>query len=70
MRIEKAKSKEIFDSIIEIITSSRYTYKCIIDTDGEIIIFDIPNESVKYENSDTVSILAALGFCDINLKKY
>ena len=40
------------------------------DTDGEIIIFDIPNESVKYENSDTVSILAALGFCDINLKKY
>ena len=35
--IEKAKSKEIFDSIIEIITSSRYTYKCIIDTDGEII---------------------------------
>ena len=28
--------------------------------DGEIIIFDIPNEDIKYFNSDTVSVLSAL----------
>lgn len=28
--------------------------------DGEIIIFDIPNEDIKYFDSDTVSVLSAL----------
>jgi len=30
------------------------------DKDGELLIFDIPNEDVKYFDSDTVSVLSAL----------
>ena len=31
-----------------------------LDEDGEIIIFDIPNNDIKYFDSDTVSILSAI----------
>lgn len=31
-----------------------------VDEDGEIIIFDIPNNDIKYFDSDTVSILSAI----------
>lgn len=39
------------------------------ENDGEVIIFDIPEEEVKYEDSDKVSILSALAFHDGNLEK-
>lgn len=29
-------------------------------TDGEVIVFDIPNDEIKYHDSDTVAILSAL----------
>ncbi|WGE59181.1 FRG domain-containing protein [Actinobacillus equuli] len=32
------------------------------DSDGELIIFDIPDEYIKYYDSDTVSILSAISF--------
>lgn len=40
------------------------------DKDGEFIILDIPNKEVKYSDSDTVAILAALSLSDgqFNLK--
>lgn len=38
-------------------------------TDGEVIVFDIPEEEVKYEDSDKVSILSALAFHDSNFEK-
>lgn len=34
------------------------------DKDGELIVLDIPNEQVKYSDSDTVAILAALSLSD------
>lgn len=43
------------------------------DEDGEIIIFDIPNNDIKYFDSDTVSILSAIslrkGDFSINIDK-
>lgn len=41
------------------------------DKDGELIVLDIPNEQVKYSDSDTVAILAALSLSDgcFNLKE-
>lgn len=38
-------------------------------TDSEVIVFDIPEEEVKYEDSDKVSILSALAFHDSNFEK-
>jgi hypothetical protein len=42
------------------------------DKNGEVIVFDIPTESVKYYNSDRVTILANLAKCekDFNYKKF
>lgn len=37
-----------------------FTVKSSSDKDGELFIFDIPNNEVKYFDSDTVSILSAL----------
>lgn len=34
------------------------------DKDGEVLIFDIPNESICYSDSDKVTILANLAKCD------
>lgn len=36
------------------------------DKNGEVIIFDIPTESVRYYNSDRVTILANLAKCEKN----
>ena len=42
------------------------------DKNGEVIVFDIPTESVKYYNSDRVTILANLAKCekDFNYNKF
>lgn len=42
------------------------------DKHGEVIVFDIPTESVKYYNSDRVTILANLAKCekDFNYNKF
>lgn len=37
-----------------------YFTVCNLDNHGEIIIFDIPNNDIKYFDSDTVSILSAI----------
>ena len=37
-----------------------YFAVCNLDKHGEIIIFDIPNNDIKYFDSDTVSILSAI----------
>lgn len=37
-----------------------FSVKSFDDKDGELFIFDIPNDEVKYFDSDTVSILSAL----------
>lgn len=37
-----------------------YFAVCNLNKDGEIIIFDIPNNDIKYFDSDTVSILSAI----------
>lgn len=34
------------------------------DKDGEVIVFDIPNESVRFFDSDRIAILANLAKCD------
>lgn len=34
--------------------------------DGEVIVLDIPNESIKYDDSDTVAILSAVSLRDIS----
>lgn len=34
------------------------------ETNGEILILDIPDESIKYDDSDTVSILSAIALRD------
>lgn len=36
------------------------------DKDGEVIIFDIPKDNIKYSNSDTVSIISATSFLPKN----
>lgn len=33
-------------------------------TDGEVIVFDIPNDEIKYHDSDTVAILSAISLQD------
>lgn len=38
------------------------------DKNGEVIVFDIPTESVKYYNSDRVTILANLAKCEKDLQ--
>lgn len=42
------------------------------DKNGEVIIFDIPTESVRYYNSDRITILANLAKCekDFNYNKF
>lgn len=37
-----------------------YFAVCNLDKHGEIIIFDIPNDDIKYFDSDTVSVLSAI----------
>lgn len=37
-----------------------YFTVCNLDNHGEIIIFDIPNNDIKYFDSDTVSVLSAI----------
>lgn len=34
--------------------------------DGEVIVLDIPNESIKYDDSDTVAILSAVSLRNVN----
>jgi raw score 3.48 len=50
-----------------------YFTVCNLDNHGEIIIFDIPNNDIKYFDSDTVSILSAIslrkGGFSINIDK-
>ena len=50
-----------------------YFTVCNLDNHGEIIIFDIPNNDIKYFDSDTVSILSAIslrkGDFSINIDK-
>ena len=50
-----------------------YFAVCNLDKHGEIIIFDIPNNDIKYFDSDTVSILSAIslrkGDFSINIDK-
>lgn len=38
------------------------------ENDGEVIIFDIPNDEIKYHDSDTVAILSALSLRDKNFE--
>ncbi|WP_310742636.1 FRG domain-containing protein [Pasteurella multocida] len=42
------------------------------NNDGELIVFDIPNDEIKYFDSDTVSILSALSLrnCDFNINGF
>ena len=36
------------------------------DKDGELIILDIPDQDIKYDDSDTVAILVALSLLNLN----
>ena len=55
---------------VEIKENQQYTNNEENEKDGEVIIFDIPKEEVKYEDSDKVSILSALAFHDSNFEKF